>query len=159
MPQPPSKPRRRATHGPKSAADCGPIASLAARARELDGLDRRLRQSLPAVIREQVRLADVRDGRLVFLAPTPAWASRLRLSQASLLDTAQALGTRAQSVVVKVAPLPPAPAEPAYGKPLSAAAAVHLRSAASALSDPELRDLFLSLASVAESSSSPHGSP
>jgi hypothetical protein len=138
--------------------ECGPIAALSHRAHELDGLDRQLRQSLPSPLREQVRLADARDGRLVFLAPTSAWASRLRLAQTQLLSAARTLGTRAESVIVKVAPLPPIPEEPAIRKPLSPATADHLRSTAASLSDPEMRALFLSLASIADGSPSPHGS-
>jgi hypothetical protein len=137
--------------------ECGPIAALSSRAHELDRLDRQLRQSLPSPLREQVRLADVRNGRLVFLAPTSAWASRLRLTQTQLLGAARALGTRVESVVVKVAPLPPVPEEPAMRKPLSEATADHLRSTATSLSDPEMRALFLSLASIAEGSSPPDG--
>ena len=50
---------------------------------------------------------------------------------------------------VKVAPLPSVPAESAKPKPLSAASAEHLRKAAKSLSDPELRALYLHLASFA----------
>jgi len=143
--------------GPKSVTEFGPIAALAKRAGELEALDRALRQTLPSPLREQVRFANLRDGRLVFLAPTPAWASRLRLSQAQILSTAHALGVHANAVTVKVAPLPPAQTEPDRTKPLSAAAANHLKAAAATTSDLELRELFLALASVADISASRTG--
>jgi hypothetical protein len=140
---------RRPTRGLKSAIDVGPIASLARRAKQLDDLDRQLRQTLPNPLRDQVRFADLREGRLVFLAPSPAWASRLRLHQAQILEAARAMGTRASSVTVKVASLPPGLPELPPAKPLSVGAAGHLQAAAASMSDPELRAMFLRLASVA----------
>lgn len=141
---------RRSAPGPKPLADCGAFARLASKAAELDALDRALRQTLPTSLRNQVRFAQVRGDRLVFLASSPAWASRLRLMQTQLLATAHALGTRAGSVTVKVAPQPPVATEPDRSKPLSPAAAVHLKAAAASVTDPELRALFLELASLAE---------
>jgi hypothetical protein len=147
---PPYQPTRPRTRGLKSIADVGPVARLAQRARELDTLDRQLRATLPAPLRDHVRFADLRDGRLVFLAPSSAWASRVRLYQAQILEAARALGAMAFSVAVKVAPLPVEPPGPDPLKPLSTEAARHLRAAAASLSDPTLRDLFLDLASVAD---------
>jgi len=147
---PPYQPTRPRTRGLKSIADVGPVARLAQRARELDTLDRQLRATLPAPLREHVRFADLRDGRLVFLAPSSAWASRVRLYQAQILEAARAIGAKASSVAVKVAPLPVEPPGPDPLKPLSTGAARHLRAAAASLSDPTLRDLFLDLASVAD---------
>ena len=149
---PPYQPPRNATRGLKSITEFGPVASLAQRARELDQLDRQLRATLPSPLRDQVRFADLRDGRLVFLAPSSAWASRVRLYQAQILEAARAIGAKAHSVAVKVAPLPPVEVIPDRHKPLSTSAARHLRSAAASLSDPTLRDLFLGLASKAENS-------
>ncbi|OOG47828.1 DciA family protein [Rhodanobacter sp. C01] len=146
---------RRTSNGPKSLADCGSFATLARKAGALEALDRALRQTLPSPLREQVRFADLRHDRLVFLASSPAWASRLRLMQTQILATARAIGTCASSVTVKVAPQPPATIEPDRSKPLSPAAASHLRAAAASLTDPELRVLFLELASLAETAGSP----
>ncbi|SDF97583.1 DciA family protein [Dyella sp. 333MFSha] len=147
---PPPKPSRHATRGLKSIVEVGPVVSLATRARELDQLDRQLRATLPAPMRDQIRFADLRDGRLVFLAPSSAWASRVRLYQTQILEAARAIGAKAHSVAVKVAPLPPEEVIPDRHKPLSTEAARHLRSAAASLSDPTLRDLFLYLALQAE---------
>lgn len=146
---------RRAGSGPRSITECGSFASLAKKAGELDALDRALRQTLPTPLREQVRFAHLRNGRLVFLASSPAWASRLRLMQAQILATAHTIGARASSVTVKVVPLPTVATEPDRSKPLSPAAAVHLKAAAASTSDPELRVLFLELASLAENAVSP----
>src|ERR1700754_2544996 len=104
---PPYQPPRNATRGLKSITEFGPVASLAQKARELDQLDRKLRATLPSPLCDQVRFADLRDGRLVFLAPSSAWASRVRLYQTQILEAARALGASAHSVAVKVAPLPP----------------------------------------------------
>lgn len=137
--------------------ECGPFLALAKGARKRDELDRQLRQALPAALRDQVRLADFKNGRLVFLVPSPAWASRLRLAQTQILAAARANGAQARSINVKVVPPAAAPTpEPPRRAPLSPAAADHLKTAARSLSDPELRDLFLALASAAETSDSPH---
>lgn len=146
---------RRRDNGPKSLADCGSFASLARKAGALEALDRALRQTLPSPLREQVRFANLRNNRLVFLASSPAWASRLRLMQAQILASASAVGACASSVTVKVAPQPPAATVPDQSKPLSPAAAAHLRAAAASSTDPEWKDLFLQLASFAETADSP----
>jgi hypothetical protein len=148
------KPSRRTGSGLKAITEYGPIASLARKARKLDALDRALRQTLPSPLREQVRFANLQDGRLIFLAPSPALAARLRLLQTQILSTARAVGTYASSVTVKVAPPLPVDIVPDRSKPLSPAAASHLRVAAASTTDPELRELFLELASIAEVSDS-----
>ena len=141
---------RRLGNGPKSIVDCGSFATLARKAGMLEALDRALRQTLPSPLREQVRFANLRNDRLVFLASSPAWATRLRLMQTQILASASAIGTHASSVTVKVAPQPPVTTQPDRSKPLSPAAAAHLRAAAASLTDPELRALYLELASLAE---------
>jgi hypothetical protein len=146
---------RRTGNGPKSLVECGSFATLARKAGALEALDRALRQTLPSPLREQVRFANLRNDRLVFLASSPAWASRLRLMQTQILATAHAIGTRASSVTVKVAPQPPVATAPDRSKPLSLAAATHLRAAAASFTDPEWRVLFLELASLAETTDSP----
>ena len=75
---------RRRHSGPKSLADCGSFATLAQRAGVLEALDRALRQTLPSPLREQVRFADLRHDRLVFLASSSAWASSRRSASARL---------------------------------------------------------------------------
>jgi AsmA protein len=120
------------------------------RARALLKLDTQLRLSLPESVRRHCCLADVRAGRVVFLADSSTWAAKLRLHQSVILAEAQkALGQEVKSFTVKVAPLPSVPPEPARRKPLSSAAAAHLSAAAVTLADPELRALFLRLASLA----------
>jgi hypothetical protein len=146
---------RRPGHGPKALVDCGSFAALARKAGALEALDRALRQTLPLPLRDETRFANVRNGRLVFLATSPAWAARLRLMQTQILATANAIGTNASAIAVKVVPQPPAPAQPPRSKPLSPAAAAHLRAAAASMTDPELQGLFLELASIAEPADSP----
>ena len=145
---------RRRDNGPRSLVDCGSFATLARKAESLEALDRALRQTLPLPLREQVRFADLRHDRLVFLASSPGWASRLRLMQTQILASAHAIGTHASSVTVKVIPPPPAATPPDRSKPLSTAAAAHLVAAAASFTDPELRALFLELASLAETADS-----
>jgi hypothetical protein len=146
-------PVHRPTAGLKPATECIPLGALVERARSLDALDGRLRSVLPAALAAETRLADCRNGRLVFLASSPTWAYRIRLHQAELLAEARAaLGGDVERFAVKVAPLPTVPPDPTRPKPLSAATAQHLRAKATALSDPELRALYLNLASLADDS-------
>lgn len=131
-------------------ATCVNLDTIAARARALDQLDGKLRYLLPEALARECHFADLRNGRLVFIASSSTWATRLRLHQGKLLEEARtATGSAVDHFAVKVAPLPPVPPESAKSKPLSAAAANHLRSAAKTISDPELKALYLQLASLA----------
>ena len=135
----------------RSIGEVPAVSALAARAKALDALDRTLRQCLPDPLRRQCCLADLRAGRLVFLASSPAWAAKLRFHQATLLAEARKIaGTPVGKFAVKVAPLPPVPPEQIRRRPLSCAAAEHLRTAAHSVADPELRAAYLRLASLAE---------
>lgn len=148
---PPSNPKSPPASGPIRAAECASLASLTERSRVLEALDRKLRRPLPEPLRSQCRLADVRSGRIVFLANSSTWAAKLRLYQTALLAEARvALGASVEKFAVKVAPSLPVPPNAARPKPLSQAAAAHLRTAANSLTDPELRALYLRLASLAE---------
>jgi hypothetical protein len=131
------------------------IVALSTRAKALDALDRTLRQMLPDPLRRQCCVAELRAGRLVFLANSPVWAAKLRLQQNALLAQARKVaGAPIEKFTVKVAPLPPVPPRQIRRKPLSQTAAEHLRAAAKSAADPELRAAYLRLASLAESSSS-----
>ncbi|HZP65299.1 MAG TPA: DciA family protein [Rudaea sp.] len=150
----PERPRQRTPA--KSVGECPPVAALLSRARALDALDRKLRQPLPDPLRRQCCLADLRAGRLVFLASSPAWAAKLRFYQAAIMAEARVVsGLKIEKFAVKVARLPPVPPEQTRRKPLSKTAAEHLKTAARSLADPELRAVYLRLASLADDSSSP----
>jgi len=123
------------------------LGPLIQRARMLDRLDGILRESLPAALAGQCRLANVEKDRLVFLVSAPVWKSKLRLMADVLLDAAAAAGHPARTLVVKV--VPPAPATPdAIGKPLTQTVRDSLRMAARSVEDPDLRAQLLKLASV-----------
>ena len=147
--------RSRKRNPTKSVGECSPVAALTARARALDALDRKLRQPLPDALRRQCCLADLRAGRLVFLASSSVWAAKLRFYQTALMAEARVVsGLKIEKFAVKVAPLPPVPPEQIRRRPLSKAAAEHLRTAARSLADPELQAVYLRLASLAEDCSS-----
>jgi hypothetical protein len=149
-----NRPRTRKPGLPQPIGESAPVASLAQRARALDALDRQLRQSLPEPLRRHVHMADIGPKRLVFLADSSAWASKLRFHQTAMLALArQVSGLPANQFAVKVAPLPPVPPEQIRRKPLSHAAADHLKAAARSVADPELKAVYLQMASLAEDSS------
>lgn len=151
MQAPPKRPSKPGL--PKTIGECPPVAALVARARALDALDRKLRQPLPDPLRRQCRLADISSDRLVFLASSPVWASKLRFHQTTLLAEARMIsGLQIGKFTVKVAPLPPVPPEQVRRKPLSKSAAEHLKTAAQSVVDPELRAVYLRLASLADDS-------
>ncbi len=80
------------------------LAALVTEARRIGELDQRLRAILPARLAAECRLANCKDGHLVFLARTPDWASKLRLSSRQLLQEAEkALGVDSLRLTVKVA--------------------------------------------------------
>jgi hypothetical protein len=150
----PANPRTR-KDSLKKIGECSPVAALTARARALDALDHKLRQPLPDPLRHQCRLADIRAGRLVFLASSSVWAAKLRLHQTALLADARKIsGLTIEKFTVKVAPLPSLSPEQTRRKPLSHTAAEHLKTAARSVADPELRAVYLRLASLADDSSS-----
>ena len=83
--------------------DLPSLAALVAEARRIGELDQRLRATLPRLAAE-CRLANYREGQLVFLARTPDWASKLRLSSRQLLHEARTvLGVDELRLTVKVA--------------------------------------------------------
>ena len=109
----------------------------------LDALDRQLRPLLPAQLAAHARLANLADGRLVFLVDSPLWHARLRLAASELLDAARSLGLEVRDVVIRTAsqPLRPpapertqAPAPPGAGR--SKVAEEALRAAVATLSNP-----------------------
>lgn len=144
----------KSTFQPLLAAKQGSsLDSLIDRARALGALDKRLRQSLPEALARQCRLANVREGRLVFLASSPLWRTKLRLEAATLLAAAAEAGVPAFELTVKVAPMLTVPPEQASHSPVTPAAAAALREAALQATDPELRQQLLALASLADSAS------
>jgi hypothetical protein len=148
-----SRPPKRITA--KSVGECGPVAALKARAYALDALDRQLRQPLPEPLRSNCCLASLQAGRVVFLASSSAWAAKLRLHQHAVIAQARVVsGLPVEKFAVKVAPLPPRAPRRTRRKPLSSTAAEHLRAAARSIGDPELRAVYLRMASLADDSSS-----
>jgi hypothetical protein len=124
------------------------LASLVERARWLDALDPVLRQSLPATLADQCRLANLDDKCVVFLVSAPVWKAKLRLHADAVLAAAAAAGLKARTLVVKVsAPGPAIPTGSGPAKPLSEAVRDSLRATAQSVSDPGLREQLLKLAS------------
>ncbi|HET9817857.1 MAG TPA: DciA family protein [Rhodanobacteraceae bacterium] len=141
----------RDTHGPTPLSQCGPVADLAARARDVDQLSQRIVPLLPTPLREHVGFAGLRNDRLLLLVESPAWATRARMDQARILAAVHSLGLAAGSVTAKVAPLPTPSGDSATPRSMSPRTAQSIRDAASAIADPDLRALFLELAAPAES--------
>lgn len=127
------------------------LHTLIERAALLQQLDFRLRRQLadsPWATLFQV--ANVRVDALVLVTGQSAVAARLRLEQSRLLALAAAFWPEPLNrLVVKTVPELSVPSE-TPAKPLSPAAAKHFRAAATATSDPDLRELWSRMASLAE---------
>lgn len=93
---------------------------------ELDG---QLRPLLPADLAPHVRLGDLRGPRLVMLAASAAWQTRLRHVGASVLASARSLGWEVHELRVRLlpapTPVPPAPATRASAAEGQALADIH----------------------------------
>ncbi|MGH8216154.1 MAG: DciA family protein [Rhodanobacteraceae bacterium] len=147
----PAKPLpTRDTHGPTPLSQCGPVADLAARARDVDLMSQRIVPCLPTPLRGHVGFAGLRNDRLLLLVESPAWATRVRMDQAHILAAVHSLGLAASSVTAKVAPCLAPSGDSATARPMSSRGAQTIRNAASAIADPELRACFLELAARAE---------
>jgi hypothetical protein len=84
------------------AAD-GDLGKLVRRARDMGRLAQILRNALPKDAAAGVREANLRDdGVLVVLAPSSAWAAKLRFEADTMLEAVRATGAKATSCKVRV---------------------------------------------------------
>ena len=99
------------------------FGSLLERARLLMRLERKLRTMIDEALADNFRVANLRQDRLILLAPTASWATRLRMAAPQLLESLQRSGYAGiESIEVRVGPLPPGPPAPLASRPLSSAA-------------------------------------
>jgi hypothetical protein len=140
----------RDTRGPTPLSQCAPVADLTARAREVDRLSQQIVPLLPMPLRKHVSHAGLRNDRVLLLVESPVWASRARMDQAGILAAVHGLGLAATSVTTKVMPIQAPNEDSATPRPASPQTAQHIRAAAMAVSDPDLRALFLELAALAD---------
>jgi len=125
------------------------LGPLADRAIALRALDQNLRRCLPPELAKHCTLANIREGQLIFLVPSSIWHTRLRMESDTLLRHAHTLGVTANRVTATVVFDAASPLTPTPHKPLSPAAAGSLREAAERLTDVDLRQQLLALASLA----------
>lgn len=84
----------------------GELGEIVQRAREIGELVETLSRALPDDLGEGLVAANIRDDderRLVLIAASSAWASRLRFESQIVLDTAREHGLNVDSVSVRVA--------------------------------------------------------
>ena len=149
--RPPSTRRPLPVFSTPAAAEAPRLAALLERARELEAISSAISTTLPPALAAECTVANIRKERLVVLTRSAAAATRLRLMAPQLLETArQASGIALTELHVRVTATAPVPPEAATeSRPLSPAGAEHLARAANSVADPELRALFLKLASLA----------
>ncbi|GHH55213.1 DUF721 domain-containing protein [[Pseudomonas] boreopolis] len=108
------------------------------RALWLDALDRQLRPHLPPSLANRCRLANVKDGQLVFLVESPVWHAKLRLAEHQLIDAAHSIGLKVTRVTIKTATAAlrsPTQQDPHRSQPISEATQRGLRDALASLQD------------------------
>ena len=99
------------------------FGGLLERADQLLRLERAVRAMLDPDLAPRFRVANLRQNRLILLAPTAAWATRLRMAAPQLLGSLRRSGHAGiETIDVRVGPMPPDPPEPPGARPLSAAA-------------------------------------
>ena len=99
------------------------FGSLLERAGLLLRLERLIGTLLEPELVGRVRVANLRQDRLILLTPSAAWATRLRMVAPKLADDLRRSGfTDIESIDVRVGPLPPGRPAASGAKPLSPAA-------------------------------------
>jgi hypothetical protein len=149
--RPPSTRRPLPVFSTPAAAEAPRLAALLERARELEAITSAITTTLPRALAAECTVANIRKERLVVLAHSASAATRLRLMAPQVLEAArQASGLALTELAVRVTATAPVPSDiAAEFRPLSLAGAEHLARAAQSVADPELRALFLKLASLA----------
>jgi hypothetical protein len=127
------------------------LSALLERAARLQRLDHQVRLQLSWPESARFEIANVRSGTLVVTTPLAAVASRLRLEQTRILESASRIwGAPLSKLFVKTVPAQAGKTAAPKSKPLSAVAAQQLLAAASVSADPELEALLKKMASLAE---------
>jgi hypothetical protein len=99
------------------------LGAVLNRARLLLQLQQLLAGSMEPSLASHFQVANIRQNRLILLAPSASWATRLRMSTAELLETLHQAGfTELRKIDIRVAPLIKSEAALPAEKPLSAAA-------------------------------------
>lgn len=131
----------------RGSGDGAPLGDVLRRAAGLHRLDRALRERLPADLAGHVHVANVRAARLVVIADSAAWATRLRFHGGNILQELRSPeGTELRRLDIQVRPrgIEPRP-RPRAQRP-SAAARRHIESVAAHIEDDDLADALRRLA-------------
>lgn len=131
-----SRPRRPSTLRPAlEAAVTSSSTDPVRRALMLDALEQQLRPALPPGLASHCRLANVADGRLVYVVDSPIWHARLRLAADALIEQARSIGIPASTLAVRTAraPLQPPPPAQEAGRVASPVAREAIRTALATL--------------------------
>lgn len=127
------------------------LSALLEHAARLRRLDHQLRLQLAWAESATFEVANVRTGTLVLTTPLATVASRIRLEQTRILESAsRSWGAPLNKLMVRTIPAQARQSSPPVPKSLSTTAAQQLRAAASVTNDPELSDLLKRMASLAE---------
>jgi hypothetical protein len=120
------------------AALSGVASEAVRRGLWLDALEQQLRPCLPPPLADHCRLANVSNGRLVFLVDSPVWRAKLRLAAPELINLAQSIGLAVTEATAKINPAPPLQRQAPVRNtlPLSATSREALQAALASLGNP-----------------------
>ncbi len=126
----------------------GPLDQVFQHSRELETLNRRLRDLLPDELAGHCAVGRCDSGGLSLVTDTPARAARLRYMSRTILEGMPELVKPARGKIrVSVAPIQPLATPAPIKRHLSTAAATQLRSLADTVDDSELAASLRRLAS------------
>jgi hypothetical protein len=132
------------------SAKKGDVAELVTHARQLGHLSSIVQAMLEPSVANHCQLAHFDGVRMVLIADTPAWASRLRYSISTLLAQLKQYSNKFHALTridVQVKPaLPESPPPVTAQRRLSAEAARCLAESAEVIEDPNLKQALLRLA-------------
>lgn len=132
-------------------AQKGDVAELVTHARQLGHLSSIVQAMLDSSLADHCHLAHFDGARMVIVADSPAWATRLRFSVDTLVSQLQQYSNkfhRLSKIEVAVRPqLPDLPQGEVVERSISVEAAQYIEESASGVSDPELKQALQRLAS------------
>jgi hypothetical protein len=127
------------------------LKDLLGRIRQNEAMTARVRALLPVDLAAHLVAALLQDGRLLLLASSPAWASRLRFSVPQLRHGLAKIRDIRVAVLPETHAKPRRPQVKAWRTPtFSAEVAEQIRAVAATLTDPQLKSAMLRLAAHSE---------
>lgn len=149
----PSRPQAlsRLLSGGRHATDTEPnLARILERAKALQRIGEQVAAILPAPLAAHVRVANLREDRLVMSADSAAWGTRLRYFRSAILERLTTGDLALRHLDISVSPRQREPRELRHPQPISAGVGRVLAATAEQIDDAALADALRRLARHAQ---------